>query len=91
MSNEKYPLPDFLIGICEPKVYKRWLQRKAQAHVRRDKHRGNKTATIEKYKQAINRAVNESEGKDYYTSEKLRWDLISQYDNLRSSEGKKRV
>ena len=57
--------------------------------MRRDKHRGNKTSTIEKYKQAIHRAVNESKGKDYYTCEKLRWDLISQYDNLKSSKGKR--
>ncbi len=52
-----YKLPAFLKGTCTPPAYRRWLARKARAHVKRDRDRGNLTTTIEEYKQAIHRAV----------------------------------
>lgn len=78
---KKYPLPSFLSGQLPQEVYERWLRRKAQAHVKRDRRRGNKTAIGEAYRVAIHAAVIESGGRDAYTGEKLDWSLLSQYDN----------
>lgn len=83
----KYELPDFLTGVVNQSSYERWLHRKAVAHVRRDRKRGNISATNETYKIAIHRAVNQSSGRDFYTGEVLDWHLISQYDNEQSKAG----
>jgi hypothetical protein len=77
----KYPFPPFLDGVLTRPAYTAWLQRKAAAHVKRDRKRGNPSATIEEYKLAIHKAVLASEGCDVYTGETLRWDLVSTYDN----------
>jgi hypothetical protein len=53
----KYGLPAFLVGTVTREQYERWLHRKAVAHVRRDRKRGNATATNEAYKIAIHRAA----------------------------------
>jgi hypothetical protein len=79
-----YGLPAFLNGVCTPQVYRRWLARKAKAHVKRDRERGNLTATVAEYKQAIHRAVERGEDRDAYTGRLLRWDLISRYSNSES-------
>ena len=73
----KYQLPNFLAGVIEQAKYDRWLQRKAAAQVKRDRERGNRTATIADYKVAIHGAVIESNGFDSYTKEMLDWSLIS--------------
>ena len=83
----KYALPEDFEGRCDQAVYERWLQRKAQAHVKRDRGRRNNTATIAAYKQAIHEAVVRSAGRDAYTGEVLCWDLISKYDNEESRKG----
>lgn len=80
----RYEFPIFLADLVEPTVYFRWLQRKAAAHVKRDRKRGNANATISAYKQAIHEAVVASNGRDFYTGEELNWQLISQYDNEKS-------
>lgn len=82
--SRKYSLPPFLAGIVTQDTYERWLRRKAQAHVRRDRLRGNVTAIGEVYREAIHSAVLESGGRDAYTGESLDWKLISQYDNDQS-------
>jgi hypothetical protein len=82
-------LPEFLNGVIELKQYVRWLQRKAVAHVRRDKKRGNKTATTAEYERAIHDAVCKSGGKDVYTREPLDWTLLSRYDNDASKQGRR--
>lgn len=82
----KYQLPPFLTGKVTQEAYERWLRRKAQAHIKRDRHRGNKTANAEAYRVAIHEAVLESYGCDSYTGEELNWSLISQYDNDKSRE-----
>ncbi len=88
--SRKYSLPPFLSGIVSQDTYERWLRRKAQAHVRRDRLRGNVTAIGEVYREAIHSAVLESEGRDAYTGESLDWKLISQYDNDQSkAQGRK--
>jgi len=58
--------------------------------VRRDKKRGNSTATIEAYKMAIHRAVVKSDGLDEYTGGTLDWSLISRFDNTEAQEGRRR-
>ncbi len=85
----KYILPDTLIGQCDQKAYSRWLARKAQAHRKRDRKRGNSEATIEQYKQAIHSAVMRDGAHDAYTGMPLRWDLISKYNNDESKQGKR--
>ena len=83
-KKRKYEIPDFLAGTVTQEQYERWMRRKAQAHVRRDRRRGNKSAIGEEYRLAIHRAVIESDGRDCYTGEDLDWSLISKYDNARS-------
>ncbi len=83
----KYELPAFLVGTVTQDHYDRWLQRKAVAHVRRDRKRGNPSAMNAEYKVEIHRAVIDSKGKDCYTGEKLDWSLISKYDNKQSRSG----
>ena len=86
MAERKYATPGFLRGIVDQVVYGRWLHRKAVAHVRRDRKRGNPAATIEGYKIAIHKAVIESGGNDPYTGEALDWSLLSTYDNDESKK-----
>ena len=85
----KYQRPDFLNQVVSQDVYERWLQRKAQAHAKRDRNRGNKTCTVSLYKQAIHHAVQVSNGVDAYTGELLDWNLISTYDNDKSKKYKR--
>ncbi|MHB8809720.1 MAG: hypothetical protein ACYC9M_06870 [Desulfobulbaceae bacterium] len=83
---KKYALPPFLSDVVSQENYERWLRRKAQAHVKRDRRRGNTSASGTTYREAIHGAVVESDGRDAYTGEKLQWKLISQYDNDESKE-----
>jgi hypothetical protein len=85
----KYQLPEGFEGHCDQAIYERWLQRKAAAHVRRDRRRGNVRATIATYKQAIHEAVVRTAGLDEYTGEQLDWDKISTYDNEESRKGRR--
>jgi hypothetical protein len=82
-----YEFPSFLAGAVTPEAYSRWLARKAAAHVKRDRKRGNRKATVALYKQAIHRAVVDSQGRDAYTDEQLNWSLISQYNNAKAKSG----
>jgi hypothetical protein len=84
MRSRKYPLPTFLQGILTQATYQRWLSRKAAAHVKRDRNRGNPAATREAYMIAIHGAVLRSGGNDEYTGLPLTWELVSTYDNERS-------
>ena len=84
---KKYTPPGFLIDCIEQGQYQRWLHRKAVAHVRRDRRRGNAEAMIADYKKAIHAAVCVSRGLDFYTGEPLNWSLISTYDNEASKKG----
>ena len=79
----KYNLPDFLKDTPES-VYLRWLNRKAQSLVRRDRRRWKQDISMSDYKQAIHNAVLCSEGQDSYTGEPLDWSLLSRYDNRES-------
>jgi hypothetical protein len=83
-ARRKYEIPDFLQATLSQKEYERWLRRKAVAHIRRDKKRGNPGANAEAYRIEIHRAVCSSKGLDHYTGEPLEWALISKYDNAKS-------
>ena len=84
----KYALPNSLAEVVKQPVYEKWLHGRARAHVQRDKRkRKNQTATIEAYKQAIHKAVSESNGLDAYTNERLDWKLLSKYNNEDSMKG----
>lgn len=80
-----YNLPSFLEGIVNRDTYVRWLRRKAAAHLKRDRNRGNLVADGAAYRLAIHAAVARSAGHDEYTGQPLRWDLISHYDNDESA------
>lgn len=86
MSSAKYPFPEFLTGRCTPKVYGKWLSRKATAHVKRDRRRGHEKATREAYMVAIHQAVMSSRGLDDYTGQELAWENISTYNNEESKK-----
>jgi len=83
----KYQIPDALRKAVSQKEYDRWLFRKAAAHVRRDRKRGNRKCTQSRYKWAIHVAVVECKGLDAYTGKPLRWDLIRTYNNEKSKRG----
>ncbi|ABO55014.1 conserved hypothetical protein [Burkholderia vietnamiensis G4] len=86
-NGRKRQLPPFLIGVVSEELYLRWLLRKAQAHVVRDRARGM-SASGAQYRDAIHAAVLASEGLDHYTGERLDWHLISKYANAESQEGR---
>jgi hypothetical protein len=84
-----FELPDFLEGICDRARYVRWLQRKAVAHVKRDRKRyGIDSCTISRYKLMIHEAVLTNGDRDYYTGMMLDWQLISRFDNEEAKSGK---
>lgn len=85
----KYHLPAFLDGIVDQAAYQRWVERKVDAHVRRDRKRGNSAAIGEAYRLAIHAAVIASEGRDAYTGTQLDWSLLSRYSNAESADGKR--
>lgn len=82
-TSRKYPLPAFLHNVGLDR-YLDWLAAKASAHIKRDKARGNTGSSREEYKVAIHAAVTQSGGRDFYTGQDLRWDLISTYANEES-------
>jgi hypothetical protein len=89
MNKIKYPLPDCLMDKCDHAKYKRWLHRKAQAHVNRDRKRNGKAScTIAGYKAAIHDAVLAGGDRDFYTGEPLDWSLISTFENSAAKAGK---
>src|SRR5919198_6120535 len=84
-----FDLPGFLVGICDRRKYVRWLQRKAAAHVRRDRERfGPESCTIARYKAKIHEAVCAGGDHDYYTGLPLDWKLISTFENDNAKAGR---
>jgi hypothetical protein len=81
----KYQIPSFIssMGVTQMS-YEKWLRGRAAAHVKRDKKRGNTTASHEAYRMAIHRAVQCCGGYDHYTGEELNWLLLCKYSNEES-------
>ena len=86
----KYQRPEFLSAKPTQTSYEKWLYGRAVAHVKRDKKRGNTTATNEAYRVAIHLAVLHSGGQDHYTGEVLDWTLIGRYSNAESKANGRR-
>ena len=77
----EYERPAFLKKTLEPADYTKWLNRKAQSLVHRDRRRWPKTVIERaKYKKKIHDAVVYSEGRDFYTGEPLSWCLVGKYN-----------
>ena len=87
MSKPNYEIPNYLVGLDSEQKFCRWLQRKAQALVTRDRQRGNQIATVAVYKEAIHEAITRDGPNDWYTGELLDWSLIDTYDNDASRRG----
>jgi len=86
-DNIIYGLPDFLDGVVTRERYLRWLSRKARSLRKRDqKGRYFLNYTNECYKKEIHRAILDSEGRDYYTCEKLNWKKMGKYNNEQSKK-----
>lgn len=81
-------LPSFLTGLCPLQTYRRWLYRKAVAHVKRDKKRWGGTPNVATYQTAIHDAVKACAGNDCYTGEPLDWSLLNRWDNDLSKKGR---
>ena len=81
MATESYELPSFLVERISREKYRRWLQRKASTHAKRDRKRSPTPIILSIYKRKIHDAVCASEGVDWYTGEKLEWEKISTYSN----------
>lgn len=91
MSKSKYPLPDCLKGKFDPAKYIRWLARRAQAHVRRDRKRNGKdSCTAAEYKAEIHRAVLAGGERHFYTGELLDWSIIGKFENVAAKAGRSR-
>jgi len=54
--------------------------------VKRDRERGNGSASLEEYKAAIHQAALTGGDHDAYTGLPLRWDLISRYNNEQAKQ-----
>jgi hypothetical protein len=88
MTDSKiYQIPEFLEDFLSQSEYEKWLSRKADNHLKRDRRRGNKIATRAKYKSAIHDAVVKCGGLDAYTGKPLKWKLIHTYNNDDSKKG----
>jgi hypothetical protein len=85
---KKYLLPRFLEKHCSEEKYKKWLDRKARAIKKRDEKRYNKKISLSFYKEKIHEAIEQSNGKDFYTKEDLDWSLIQKWDNQKAKDGK---
>jgi hypothetical protein len=84
----EYALPHFLEGQITENVYRRWLDRRAVALLRRDSKRGLASGTKSKYKKKIHAAVIQSHGYDNYTGETLDWTLIGSFRDSDVAVGK---
>ena len=71
MTNHKYPLPEFLEKRCELEAYHKWLHRRAQSLVKRDRKRWGKKLNLSAYKEKIHEAVIQSKGIDFYSGKEL--------------------
>jgi hypothetical protein len=81
-------LPECLEGLCSPEAYFRWLEARADAHVKRDRKRNLAGCDAASYRARIHEAVIAGGSHDYYTGLPLDWSLISTYNNKQAQEGR---
>ncbi len=87
MSVLQYAVPGLIKVQCDQAKYSRWLQRKAVAHVKRERKRA-RPCTVAQHKAYIHAAICGSGGKDFYTGELLDWSLVSTWDNDSAKSGR---
>jgi hypothetical protein len=78
----KYPLPSLLEGIATVSQYDKWLNNKADTLRRHDlkmKRPFARECSKAVYKQKIHEAIMNSDGKDPFTGDVLRWDLVEEW------------
>ncbi len=84
----KYPLPPLLSGVLSVSEYDKLLNCKADSLRKRDlklKRPFPRTCSKAVYKQKINAAILASDGKDPYTRDALRWDLLATWDKKKEA------
>jgi hypothetical protein len=87
IMSRKWNIPECLKPILSDEdSFRTWLDRKAKAHVKRDKARKRKV-TVPQYKEAILRAIEESKGRDFFTGDKLDWPSIGFWNNEDAKRG----
>jgi hypothetical protein len=91
MASRLYVLPPSLGDRVPENQYLKWLQRKAQSLVKRDRRRGNSRATVSRYKHEIHRTIVRDDPLDWYTGEELDWRLISKYSNEEAKKFKRKA
>jgi len=80
-----YELPGYLIGVCTPAAYRKWLNTRAKQEYDRDLKLKRPCALHSSkalYKQSIHEAVCASDGKDPFTGEKLQWDRVNTWSSV---------
>ncbi len=84
----KYPLPPLLSGVFSVSAYDKWLNCKADSLRTRDirlKRSFPVSCSKAVYKQKIHAAILASGGKDPYTGDTLRYDLLATWDNKKEA------
>ena len=66
-------------------TYKRWLNRKANSRMKRDRKRGG-TYRVKEAMDAINEEMNRSDGIDPYVGNPMDSELLGAYNNTQSKE-----
>ncbi|MCP9832844.1 hypothetical protein KBY95_00685 [Cyanobium sp. Aljojuca 7A6] len=80
ITRHKYQPPPWVAEHLTPTAYNNWLRGKAQGLARRDEQRGGHYSVSEA-KAAVHAAIADCGGRDYWTGEQLRWDLLGNYDS----------
>lgn len=80
ITHHKYQPPPWMAEHLSPTAYNNWLLGKAQSLCRRDYERGG-NYTASEAKADVHTAIAACGGRDYWTGEQLRWDLLGNYDS----------
>lgn len=79
-TRHKHQPPPWVAEHLDPATYNNWLRGKAQGLVRRDEQRGG-SYTVSEAKASVHAAMVACEGRDHWTGETLREDLLGIYDS----------
>jgi hypothetical protein len=82
--SHKYQPPPWVAEHMDAATYTRYVKRMARGAFLRDV-KGGGTYSIEEAADAIHGAVLANEGRDHWTGEPMRWDLLGRYDSSESA------
>lgn len=71
----QYQLPAWMPVAVTPRIYSSWIKRMARGLYKRDVQRGG-NYTVQEAADALHKAVLSHDGRDPYTGQMLRWELI---------------